>query len=132
MSLLNKLTDSVVQLTTKQETIRITYTDLAKIVEEEFIIGADDAFLEQVRKTAKGGILFPKELKSANGKYDFRVGALRRGMWLFRMKAVWVFDNDANKFYQLDRDTKWSAFYKTIDATINREKINRNRSTGRS
>lgn len=127
MGLLNKFLDSAVALTTGQETVRIPYDALAKIVQEEFVVGSDDTYLEQVRKTAKGGVFFPKELLSENGRYTLRVGAFQRGFWLLRSKAAWILDNEQNKFYQLDKDRRWSKFYAAVDTAVKMEMINRDR-----
>ena len=127
MGLLNKLGDLAVKGMTRAETVRVPYEELAKFVDAEFIRGADDGFLAQVKKAAKGGVLFPKELKSVNKRYDFRVGTRPNGLLWLSSKPVWVFDNEVNKFYQLDKNLHWKKFYKAVEAFIAREKINRNR-----
>lgn len=80
MGLLNWLEDTTTKAATGMETVRISYESLAKIIEKEFISGADEAFLKQVKKTAKGGFVFNKELITANERYKFHVGALQRGL----------------------------------------------------
>ena len=127
MGLFSKLGDAAVEGVTKSETIRISYDALSKIVIDAFVIGADDAFMTKVLKTAKGGFAIPKEMKSKNGRYDFHVGARPNGCVWLSSKPVWVFDRDANKFYQLDKDLRWKKFYKTIQSAIKSEKINRNK-----
>lgn len=127
MGVLNWLEDASVKTLTNKETIRLPYEELAEIVRKELINGADDAFLALVRKTAKGGFLFPKEMKKPDGRYEFHVGALQSGMWLLRMKSVWLLDNEQNRFYQLDKDRKWKDFYRLVDTAIKMERINRER-----
>lgn len=127
MGLINKMSDMVIDGITKKETIRLPYEELAKIVTDEFITGANDAWLKKVLKTAKGGFVFPKDMKSTNERYDFHVGTRPRGLVWLGSKPVWIFDNEANRFYQLDKNIKWKKFYKAIEAAVNMEKINRNR-----
>lgn len=127
MGLINKLGDIAVKGMTHAETIRLPFEELVKFVDEEFVRGADDAFLTKVKKTAKGGVVFHKEMKSANGRYDFHVGTRPSGLLWLNSKPVWIFDNEANKFYQLDKNLKWKKFYSAVEAAIAKEKINQNR-----
>lgn len=127
MGLISKLSDAAINAVTKKETIRLPYEEMANIVEREFIWGADDAFLAKVRKTAKGGFMMRKEMKSADGRYEFYVGTRPHGLAWMASKPVWVFDIETNKFYQLDKNGKWKKFYKMVDAKIKMEKINRSR-----
>lgn len=127
MGLMNKISDIAVKGMTHAETLRLPYEELVKFVDEEFVRGADDAFLAKVKKTAKGGIVFYKEMKSVNGRYDFHVGTRPNGLLWLNSKPVWIFDNEANKFYQLDKNLKWKKFFKAVETAITREKINRNR-----
>lgn len=127
MGLIDKMSDMVIGGITKRETIRLPYEELAKIVTDEFIKGADDAWLSKVIKTAKGGVTFNKDMKSKNERYHFHVGTRPRGLLWLASKPVWILDNEANRFYQLDKDIKWKKFYKAIETAVNMEKINRNR-----
>lgn len=127
MGIIGKMDDLVVRGITKKETIRLPYEELAKIVTDEFIKGTDDIWLRKVLKTAKGGFLFPKDMQSKNERYDFHVGTRPHGLVWLGSKPVWILDNEANKFYQLDKNIKWKKFYKTIEAAVKMEKINRNR-----
>lgn len=127
MGLISKLGDTVAKGITGAQTVRVPYDVLSQLVAEEFISGADDACLGKVLKTAKGGFFFPKEMKSKNERYDFHVGTRPNGCALLNSKPVWVFDHEANKFYQLDKNIKWKNFYKAIKAAVQLEKINRNR-----
>lgn len=127
MGIIDKVSDLVIGGITKKETIRLPYEELTKIVTEEFITGADDAYLAKVIKTAKGGFIINKDMKSQNERYDFHVGIRGRGLPWFTGKPVWIFDNEANKYYQLDKDKKWKKFYKAIGVAVKMEKINRNR-----
>lgn len=127
MGLFDKMSDMVVGSITKKETIRLPYEELAKFVTDEFIKGADDAWLGKVLKTAKGGLVIAKDMKSKTGRYDFHVGTRPRGLLWLASKPVWILDNEENKFYQLDKDTKWKKFYKATEVAVHMEKINRNR-----
>lgn len=127
MGLMGKMSDKVIGCIAKKETIRLPYEELAKIVTDEFINGADDTWLAKVVKTAKGGFFFQKDMKSKTGRYDFHVGTRPHGLVWLASKPVWVLDNQENKFYQLDKNAKWKRFYKAIDAAVKMEKINRNR-----
>ena len=125
MGLFDKMSDMAIGGLTKKETIRLPYEEMAKIVTEEFIKGADDSELAKVMKTAKGGFLFDKEMKSKSERYDFHVGTRPHGLVWLASKPVWVLDCEANKFYQLDKDLKWKKFYKAIETAVKMEKINR-------
>lgn len=123
MGLLNWLEDTGVKALTDKETIRLPYEALAEVVTQKLINGADEALLAQVKKTAKGGFLFAKEMKSLDGRYEFHVGARQRGP--ISMKTVWLFDNEQNKFYQLDKDRRWKKFYRLVDTAVKMEQLNR-------
>ena len=127
MGLLNWLEDSAVKATTKKETIRLSYDGLAKMVEKIFICGADERYLLQVKRVSTGGVFFPKELKSTDGRYTLQVGALQRGLWLLQSKYAWVFDSQENKFYQLDKDRTWKKFKKVVFSAIEQEIVLKNR-----
>ncbi len=127
MGFINKMSDRVVGVITKNETIRLPYEELAKIVTDEFIKGADDAWMSKVLKTAKGGLAITKDMKSKDQRYDFHVGTRPRGLLWLASKPVWVLDNETHKFYQLDKNTQWKKFYKAIEVAVNMEKTNRNR-----
>ena len=128
MGLIDKLGDKAVEKITGKETIRLTFDQVAEIVKDEFIKGADDEFLNKVAKTAKGGGLFTvKNLESKAGRYTLHVGNIQNGIIFGRRKAVWIQDNEANKFYELDKDRKWKKFYKAVETACKMERINRNR-----
>ena len=55
MGLFSKLSDAAVEGVTKSETVRVCYEVLAKIVTDEFVTGADDAF---IAKTVKLDVCF--------------------------------------------------------------------------
>lgn len=128
MGLFDKLGDIAVEKITKKETIRLSYEQIAEIVKDEFIKGADDEFIEKVRKTAKGGNMFTeKKLESKSGRYLLYVGNTQSGLLFGRRKAVWIQDNEANKYYELDKDRKWKKFYKTVESACKMERVNRGR-----
>lgn len=128
MGILENLGDKAVEKFAKKETIRVPYEQIVEILKDEFIAGADDDFLQKVLKTSKGGNLFTsKKLESKSGRYLFHVGNLQRGIIFGKRKCVWIQDNETNKFYQLDKDRYWKKFYKSADAAIKMEKINRSR-----
>ena len=128
MSIFENLSDKAVEKFAKKETIRVPYEQIVEILKEEFIVGADDEFLQKVLKTSKGGNLFTeKKLESASGRYLLYVGNMQRGIIFGKRKCVWIQDNETNKFYQLDKDRYWKKFYKAADALIKMEKINRSR-----
>ena len=128
MGFINKIGDSIIKGATQAETLRLPYAELANIVDQEFIRGADDAFLKKVKKTAKGGgLFFNREMKSKNERFDFHVGTRPYGLAWLPSKPVWVFDREENKFYQLDKNLKWKKFYKAVLETIKTEKENRNK-----
>ena len=52
MGLLDKLGDMAIGGLTKKETIRLPYEEVAKLVTDKFIKGADDDRLKKVMKTA--------------------------------------------------------------------------------
>ena len=127
MGLVDKMSDMVIGGITKKETIRLPYEELAKLVTDEFIKGADDAWLGKVLKTAKGGVVFNKDMKSENERYELHVGTRPRGLLWLASKPVWILDNETNRFYQLDKNTKWKKFYKAVEAAVKMERINRDR-----
>lgn len=119
MGLFEKIGDMAVKGLTKSETKRLPYDELVKMVEKEFIVGADDNFLKNVIKTAKGQIFAGfKELKSADERYTLHVGSRPNGALLLSSKPVWVYDNQEDKFYQLDKNIRWKKFYKAVEAIV--------------
>ena len=129
MGIFEKFEDAISKRVSGNETIRIPFEQMSKLVYDEFIKGNDDEFLEKVKKTAKGGCMFTeKKLESKTGRYLLQVGGTQRGVLLLgKRKTVWIKDTEANKFYQLDKDSKWKKFYKSVLGEINMEKVNRNR-----
>lgn len=125
MGFLNNLSDSITNAITKKETLRLPYEQMAQLVKDFFITGADDAYLDKVKKEAKGGMLTNGVLDSADGRYQLKVMVHNRGIGTGR--AVWIYDNQANKFYQLDKDHHFRKFYAAVEAAVNMEKINRNK-----
>ncbi len=128
MGVLDRLGDKAVEKFAKKETIRLPYEQMAEIVKKEFIIGADDEFLSQIIKTAKGGAVKAGTLLSKNGRYEMRVaGDIPNilDLLLGRKKVVWIQDNEANKFYQLNKDRKWKKFYKEVETACKMERIHR-------
>lgn len=122
MGLTDKLVDSALHKVFKKETIRLPYEEVTNLIEQYFIAGADDALLENIRKTAKGGIILAKNLSSKDGRYSLHVEPCAL---LSSSKIVWIFDNDNNMFYQLDKNRKWKKFYQLVDVKIKMERINR-------
>lgn len=127
MGLFNKLEDKIVEGAIKAETVRVSYDVLAKILTDAFIFGADDTYLEKVLKTAKGGFAVPKEMVSGNDRYVLHVGARPNGCVWLSSKPVWIYDRIENKFYQLDKDIRWKAFYNSAKNAVGEEKFNRNK-----
>ena len=130
MGFIDNLGDKAVEKLTGQETIRLPFDKVAEIVKNEFIKGADDDFLKKVAKTAKGGAVKARILSSKNERYEMRVsGDIPNilDLLLGRKKVVWIHDNEANKFYELDKDRKWKKFYKAVETACKMERINRSR-----
>lgn len=76
--LLTKIGDAIDKKIFKADTVvRIPYEQLAEIIKTEFIVGADNEFLNKVSKTIKGGKLLPRKLKSASGQYIL-IGTFKR------------------------------------------------------
>lgn len=126
MGLLDRASDWAIGKVTKKETIRIPYQQLADMVREKFIKGADDEFLKKVSKTAKGGYFsaFGKDLVSPDEKYRFHVGT-RQNNILFLVGGgmeAYIIDYEANKFYQLDKDRNWKKFYKAVIEDVKKER----------
>ncbi len=125
MGLLDRLTDKMVQGVFGAETVRVPYTELANMVREVFITEKDDAYLNKTLKVAKGGVVFTKEMITDDERYKFHVGTRPNGLLWLPHKPVWILDNQENKFYQLDKDSKWKKFYATVKAFVSAEKSNR-------
>jgi len=127
MGIFDKAGDLLVKKLTNKETVRLPYDKLTEIVNEEFIMGADDEFLDKVLKTAKGGFFkfSERQLESASERYTLKVGSWNDEIPLG--KVTYVIDNVENKFYQLDKDSRWKKFYKSVEAAVQMEKINRTR-----
>lgn len=121
MGLFNKISDVVSGAVSKTETIRVSIEELADIVAKEFIYGSDKSFLIKVKKTAKGGVVVTKQLKSKDERFEFHVGARPHGLIWLASKPVWVYDKAERKFYQLDKNINWKKFYKVIEARIEEE-----------
>lgn len=119
MGLVEKIGDMAVKGLTNSKTARLPYEELVKIVEKEFIISADNIFLKKVIKTAKGQIFAGfKELKSADERYTLHIGARPYGLLWLSSKPVWIYDAQEDKFYQLDKNTRWKKFYKAVEAIV--------------
>lgn len=125
MGLSDFLADKIVKKVTGAETIRFSTDAMCELVKEHFIQGADDVFLESVRKTAKGNFFTRAILVSKNNRYELRVENTRIGMLCRIEKSVYVLDHEKNVFYQLDKDKNWKKFYAKTDNLIKLEKINR-------
>ena len=127
MGLFDKLFDKAAEKLSGKETIRLPYEQMAGLVKDEFITGAEDEYLDYVLKIAKG-MWYKKDgkdffnLLSSNGRYLFKVLKVSGSK-----KSVWLEDNETGKFYQLDKDKDWKKFYKEIETAVKMEKINRNR-----
>lgn len=126
MSILNRLEDVAVAKLSKRETIRLPYSQMADLVNEYFVKGADFLFLEKVLVAAKGGgFITQRNLDSVCGRYNLHVGSIKRGILFFGIsKDVWILDNEMNKFYQLDKNMHWKKFFKAVKANIDMERIN--------
>ncbi len=126
MGLSNFLADKIVKKVSGAETIRFATEALCELVKEHFIQGADDAFLESVRKTAKGGgLLRNTRLFSKDNRYELFVSNIHRGMIFGIRKTVYILDHEKNVFYELDKEKNWKQFYTVVDGMIKLEKINR-------
>ena len=126
MGLSNFLADKIVKRVSGAETVRISADALCELVKEHFIMGADDAFLEEVRKTAKGGGIFKNmELLSKNQRYKFFVSNIKKVTIFGIPKNVWILDQEKNVFYELEKEKHWKRFYMTVENMIKLEKINR-------
>lgn len=99
MGLSDFLADKLVKKVSGAETIRFSTDALCEFVKEHFIQGADDAFLENVRKTAKGNLLKITTLFSKNNRYELRVQNIRIGILCKTQKSVYVLDHEKNTFY---------------------------------
>lgn len=129
MGILNKLGDSFVEGLSNSKIIRLSYEEMAKLVNEYFIVGANDEYLDKVRIISKGGKIKFRELMSINGRYKYNVSSYSMDIVeiFLKRKSVLIFDKDTNKYYKLDREIHWKKFFKEIEMYIKFEKINRNK-----
>ena len=127
MGILNKLGDGFVERLTNSETIRLSYEEMSKLVNDYYIAGADDEYLKKVNVISKGGKIKFRELMSENNRYKYKVSSYPWNVLeaFLKRKSVWIYDNDTDRYYQLDKDTHWKKFYKEIEMLIKFEKINR-------
>lgn len=127
MGIIGNLVDKALDKAMKTETINLPFEQLAQIVKDEFMPGADDEFLKKLEKTAKGSLFRAKCLDTASGRYQLYVGVLRGGFNLSGRRNVWIMDREVKKFYQLDKPSKWKKFYKLVRTDVRMERVNRNR-----
>ena len=115
MGLLDEVTDKM----TNAETVRISYSELAEKINQDFIKEQQNADFDKILKTAKGGFLIEKNMTSADGRYTFHVGTRPHGLVWLNSKPAWIFDKQERRFYQLDKNYKWKHFYNAVKNIIN-------------
>lgn len=123
MSILDKATDAAVKKISGSDTIRIEPDQLAQMVYEEFISGADDIRLSEIEKVVTGKALLDSSIKSITERYELRVTGVQRGVMFGVRRGVWVLDTEQNKFYQI-KDTEWKEFKAQVIHMINDIRIN--------
>lgn len=125
MGIFDKATDKLIGL--KYE--RIPYEQMVSMVRENFIKGADDDFLKEIKKTAKGGMFQYgiRSLDSKNERFRIIVNPLMGSFMIWIMgKDVSLIDKQEGKDYMI-RSRQWKKFYKFVLRTIEDEKLNRTR-----
>ena len=124
MGLFDKLGDKVVEKLTGKETICLPCENMVQLVSDIFIFGNDEEYLNNLLRIAEGK-WYKKDgetyfnITSADGRYMLKVTKISGSK-----KQVWIQDDAANKFYQLDKDKEWKRFYQAVDARIKMHRIN--------
>lgn len=123
MGIFDSLSDAVVKKISGRDTVHVTPEELAQIVYEEFIGGADEASLQELEKAIKGKFFFDVEVTSGDGNFQFRVGALQIQGCLFLgiRRLAWVLDEPLQRYYQVD-DRKYKNFKRCVRSMIEEER----------
>ena len=105
------------------KTQKIGYEEMSKKVIDAFVIGADEAFLKKVAKTAKGGggliNTVGKALTTKDNKYSFLVGA--PFFFFMKNKSVDFANNESKEMYSLTPTKDWGKFYAAVQTAIAEE-----------
>ena len=110
------------------ETVAISWEQMVELVRVHYIAGADDAFLKQVKKTAKS-VTFQhytiNTLDTASGRYRLTVYPIIGSFMILLLgKSVSLTDREEKKDYKIP-GRKWKKFYKGVVAAIEAEKAGR-------
>ena len=100
--------------------IKMSSDELAKIVVEKLVVGADAATLKKVENTAKGGGgLFNnigKSYTTKDKKYTLMVGS--PFFFFMKSKDVTFCDIENDIVYEMKPSSEWPNFYKCIQDAI--------------
>lgn len=117
-----KLLDKLVEKVTGKECIRVTYDRMANMVEERFIRGATDEFLDKLQKTVKCRGVGMQILPSISGTQTLKVHKSYYFLLnLFMGKDV-VLDDDENKIIYDIKSTEYKKFYNRVMQIIDDER----------
>lgn len=95
------------------KTYKVNADQLAGIINQTFIQGADADYLREVEKVIKGSKVVPRKIESMDGKFVLYVSAFNRGLTTHR--KVWVGKVETEEFWE------WNGYTlgPIIDATKN-------------
>lgn len=100
--------------------IKVSCEEIANMVIEHMVVGADEKFLKKLAKTAKGGGKFGQSLATKDKTYGLYVGSPL--FFFMKPRDVLFTDETDNKAaYELNDKKEWPKFYELVTAAIQKE-----------
>lgn len=85
------------------KTNHVEPNQLAKLIREHFILGANEEQLNQLEKMFKIRFIKSVELESLNKRYIFYVSKILDGAAFGARRVVWVMDHQAEVYYEIGK-----------------------------
>ena len=103
-------------------TIKMSSDEIAKIVVEKFVVGADATALKKLERAAKGGDGFFNRgsfYSSDDKNYTLMVGS--PFFFFMKSKDVSFWDIEGDVIYEMKPSSEWPRFYQLIREAIAEE-----------